>query len=589
MKSPIDLLSSLMTDVKRLEPGVKGLDRDLVTIKSRYKHEGMSFLTHTLPSLYNAFVRGLADSRFTCPPGFRKVRGGAIPRLFSGMLCEVFDTITGDLKVDASLSMVKAICETLQLFKKLTLRDDLIETLDRSAKSKFFKDEETVQKGCSLDERELFILDRVCRMILPNLDAFDIRELPCKHGPGAVAESVTANQKWSVVSSYSWMLEEFGFDIHTWITSQSPQTLQQQSLSSSAKLITVPKNSTSRRTITIEPILKQFLQQGYNQVLRENITKCKVLNQCLALTDQTANQKLAIDGSLTGKWSTIDLSSASDLLSKKMVELVFKHRPVFLDGILNCRSSHVSCDGRHEEIEKFAGMGNATTFPVQSVVFAVLAICAQIDGKFPTYGRVVRAARRVRVFGDDIIVPADTSHQVVHWITAAGLTVNHRKSFLVGNFKESCGVDAFRGVDVTPLYVRHHPMTLSLRVPSTIAHYVSLCNQAWLRGLYALSARFQAIAEEAIGSPLPLVTSNSSVLGLVSRQEAYSVHRWNEKLQRPELRGLSLSTVYRKDKIDGYAALLKCQLSPFLNEDKRHLERSPVRFLNKAYKRWVAC
>ena len=95
MKSPVVLLSTLLQGCKRLEPCVNGIDRDVLTIESRVKHEGDGFLTIALPALCDAFDEGLSTGKFTCPPGFKKTRGGAIPRLFSGMLCEVFDNITG--------------------------------------------------------------------------------------------------------------------------------------------------------------------------------------------------------------------------------------------------------------------------------------------------------------------------------------------------------------------------------------------------------------------------------------------------------------------------------------------------------------
>jgi hypothetical protein len=265
---------------------------------------------------------------------------------------------------------------------------------------------------------------------------------------------------------------------------------------------------------------------------------------------------------------------------------------------------------------KYAGMGNATTFPIQSVIFAVLAISALLGRLRPSYRNVQRVAQSVRVYGDDIIVPSNGSHRVVDWITRAGLTVNSRKSFLEGNFKESCGVDAFRGINITPLYVRSHPINLSKTEPSTIAHYVSLANQTWLRGLYTLSAVFVRLVEEKLRKPLPLVSSNSSILGLHTRQEITEFQRWNTDLQRPELRGFMLLPIYKRDSIDGYAALCKVlSAAPSgatevtstqsrvrfnlelegtlpkwfgsLSSDPHHLDRTPIRFKSRIVQRWV--
>jgi len=123
MKSPIVLLDSLWMDIHRLEPEVKGLDRDLVTIKKRFENEGYGFLAIALPSLCAALDRGLASGQFTCPMGF-KSRGRAIPELFQGMFCEVFEPLTGLLKENANIRITKLLRQVLLLFKKTQLGDE---------------------------------------------------------------------------------------------------------------------------------------------------------------------------------------------------------------------------------------------------------------------------------------------------------------------------------------------------------------------------------------------------------------------------------------------------------------------------------
>jgi hypothetical protein len=595
MKSPIVLLRSLLTDVNRLESDVKGLERDIITIEKRYEDEGDGFLTIALPAFGHALDRGLADGKFTCPRGLKKVRGGAIPRLFSGMLCKVFDIETGNLKSDSHESTVKCLREILFLFKKLRLDSDSEEFLDIKAKEGFFQNDETCSREFVPHERMLFILDRVSSYILPNIDTFDERELECKHGPGAVVEGFTPNQKWASVGRFSPFLQNFGYDSfylreemgeHVVVPGASSTDSASSSIS---KLITVPKNSTSRRTITVEPCALQFVQQGLNALLRENISRCSVLRCSLDLTDQSKNQVLALEGSHTGLWATLDLKSASDLLSVKLVSIVFRHRPRLLEALMSCRSTEVRSGSSIQPLQKYAGMGNATTFPVQSIAFAVLAIASLLDGdnKFPSFRNVLRAARNVRVYGDDIIVPSKHSHLTMDWITAFGLTVNRNKSFTTGNFRESCGVDAYRGVDVTPLYIRFHPDHSSKKEPNTIAHLASLSNHAWLRGLYSMSTYLQGVAERALGKSLPLTNSKCGLLGLHTRRDAHEFHRWDSKLQCPVTKGYMLLPLKRKDKLDGYAALLKSFHVPLLGRAPGHLEKSPVRFKSRIAQRWV--
>jgi hypothetical protein len=591
MKSPIVLLISLIDDIRRLMPDVEGLDRDIITIENRVEHEGISFLTVTLPALCKDLESGLSSCKFTCPRGFGKVRGGAIPKLFSGMLCKVFDSLTGELIGDGRPDIVRCLREVLLLNKKLSLGSDRDSKLDRVAKEKFYSCEDAIIDLERVNEKHLFTIDRVCRYILPNLDTFEREDLCLKHGPGAVAEMHSVNQKWEALLFCQEELEEFGYDAFFYASYRYARSAQSNRASSNiARLVTVLKDSSSRRTITVEPVVNMFRQQGYNTYLRDSILKCNILSQCLQLSDQSINQKMALEGSITGEWSTLDLSSASDLLSLQLVERVFMHRPRFLSGILECRTPQIMRNNVPYTLKKFAGMGNATTFPVQSVVFAVLAIAAGLDGLRPSYRNVMRVARNVRVYGDDIIVRSDVYRQVVSLIEEVGLKVNLKKSFSTGNFRESCGLDAYHGVEVTPLYVRHCISEISVRNASIYAHFVSLCNHAWMRGLYNLSETIRQELERE--RKLPLVSSDSPLLGLHTRQNVQEYHRWCSSTHRFLTKGLVQRTLRKKDPLDGYAALLKffhlrgeTQYPP---EGGYGLQYVDARYKTSISQRWVA-
>jgi hypothetical protein len=382
--------------------------------------------------------------------------------------------------------------------------------------------------------------------------------------------------------------------------------IQDEASRSSAKLISVAKNSSARRTITVEPMLKQYVQQGLNILLRESISECKILGNCIALSDQSKNQQLALEGSQYGNWATIDLKSASDLMSLKLVESVFRHHAEFLQHMIDCRSPYVICEGRTPlNLGKFAGMGNALTFPVQSICFAVIGIASILDvwGLSPTYRNLVRASRCIRVYGDDIVIRSEYAHQCVNWLHDVGLQVNVKKSFLEGNFKESCGVEAFRGVDITPLYIKHHPEQSSKSSPSIIAGFVSLSNSFWMEGLYEASTWLKNVVESTLGRQLPLVSRDSGLLGWFSRQDAMMPHKWCRHTQQFLTRSVALIPLKRRDRLDGYAALLKCLSSTqesVIDEkrkrcwfpepmalDPNHLVQSTVRYKTRIATRWV--
>lgn len=580
MKSPVDLLRCLFLDLKRNEPGVRCLERDLITLEFRFKHEGLSFVTKTLPALGDALDRGLADGWFRCPSNFKKK--GALPLFLGGLLRKVFEASTGRLKDSPNTRIVKSLREILRVFKKATVSTHDEESLHRAAVQGFFECDASIPD--TLPDRETHMLKLIAKVILKDLGNFDPSEIQPKHGPGTVAEKLTPNQKWMGVwdSVISGDLNDYGFDMYSCRFQPGPymQTPVVRNSDSSyarsgiAKVLSVPKNSTSRRTITAEPLIRQYVQQGLNTVLRESISKCSVLSQCLSLTDQSKNQHLAMEGSRTGLWATIDLSSASDLLSRKLVDVVFGEHELFHEHMYRCRSPNAT-DGKNSvELRKFAGMGNALTFPVQSVVFATIAIAAILDydGLYPTYGRIKRAARLVRVFGDDIIVPNSRACQVVTWLESLGLRVNRNKSFWTGLFRESCGVDAFMGVDVTPVYLKTSLDFLSTE-PSDIASHISASNHCWNRGLYETAIYLQKQVEEALGRPLPLVRADSPSLGWHTRPNHSTISKWNGALQRFEFVGLQLRPVKRRDVVGGYAALLSSLTSLAMRGSRTGLSR----------------
>jgi len=269
---PLCIMSGLLDDVRRFDPDLKDLDRDLLTIESRFKHEGLSFLTVALPTFALAFDRGLALRRLEHIPGFARNRGRQIPKFLSGIVSRVFDEFTGHLLQDVDLSHVKSVRQILLLFKKFGLSEENTDALDKKAKTKFFStDDELV--GLTFDDTRRHFLKMCCQTILPNLEREE--EHVFKHGPGAVAEGHLANSKWRAIWEFIQMdgnLDCLGMDLFGLsdrIDLQKPDA-EPPVLRGRAKLISVAKNSTSRRTITIEPVVLQFAQQP-GSVLPERV------------------------------------------------------------------------------------------------------------------------------------------------------------------------------------------------------------------------------------------------------------------------------------------------------------------------------
>lgn len=588
MKSLLGLIRSLFHDLERLHPGVSGLGRDLLTIEARVKDEGDGFLSVALPAYGKIFDQSLANGRMASVPGFSRVRNGQIPRFLSGIVSHVFDSKTGLLKDTPATDCILTIRQLSYLCKKYLPRDDRASTLTRQALDDFKKTEAEIRV---LFPPDLERLGRVASFTLPDLER--VLEFKGRHGPGAVFEGYSSNQKWSDLYhrlvDYDDRLMMLGYDLQAfaWNPGLHDEPANTSSPDRCSRLVTVPKSCSALRTITVEPAVNQFSQQALNATLRREIRRCHILSRCLNLDSQVPNQQLALEGSRLRNWCTIDLSSASDLMSNELVHAVFANFPRFLEMMQAFRTPDVKLENSVLHLKKYAGMGNATTFPVQSIVFAIIAITAITSSeKFLTNEKVRNAARCVRVFGDDIIVKTEHYSRVADWIDFCGLKINRGKTFSEGNFRESCGVDAFDGTDVTPAYLRHDPDVTSTD-PNQLASLVSTSNQLWFRGYYEASNYLKGCVENAIGK-LPLVPIDSSGLGWHTRQNVTSFQRWNKDLHRFELRTYVPTPIRRSDVLDGYPALLKFFHSPRIGEDDpNHLRSSVRKFQLKLKKRWV--
>lgn len=210
-------------------------------------------------------------------------------------------------------------------------------------------------------------------------------------------------------------------------------------------LFTVPKNSLIDRVCCKEPDINMFLQKGVGQYIRRRLRSFNI-----NLNDQTRNQRLAREGSITGSLATLDLSSASDSISDELVSLLLPlNWYACLDDL---RSKSVWVDGEKHSCEMFSSMGNGFTFELESLLFFSLA-------KAVAYFTGTRGT--ISVYGDDIIVPTGMYERLVEVLSYFGFEVNAEKSFSIGPFRESCGGHYYNGHDITPFFIRGPIMSLT--------------------------------------------------------------------------------------------------------------------------------
>lgn len=209
------------------------------------------------------------------------------------------------------------------------------------------------------------------------------------------------------------------------------------------RILTVPKNSKTDRTIAAEPTLNMYFQLGVGAFLKRRLRSAGI-----DLSDQTRNQRLARIGSLDGKLATIDLANASNSLSYEAVKLLLPSDWfIVLDSL---RSAYGKLpNGKLHKYHMFSSMGNGYTFELETLIF--FAICKVICGK-----------STVSVYGDDIICPSDKAEEVISWLSFFGFETNKEKTFSVGFFRESCGKHYYFGEDVSPFFVRKLPESLDV-------------------------------------------------------------------------------------------------------------------------------
>lgn len=198
----------------------------------------------------------------------------------------------------------------------------------------------------------------------------------------------------------------------------------------------VPKNAKTYRAIVVEPVLNGLLQAGIGSYMARRLRIAGI-----DIKDQTKNKQLARSASISGAWATLDLSSASDTISRLLVKYLV---PEDWYTLLNAaRSAEVSYQSETFVLEKFSSMGNGFTFPLETLLFWALTVSAS--------GR----PEDVGVYGDDIICPADKAEDVIRLLAFCGFSTNKEKSFITGPFRESCGGDYYLGVDIRPYYQKH--------------------------------------------------------------------------------------------------------------------------------------
>ncbi len=591
MKSLMSLWTSLSSELGSL--CCISTNRDLKTVSARVEHEGFSFLTITLPNYGKDLQKGL-DRGYVAHDLFQGFSWRAgLPEFLRGFLALVFSTVDGTILKNPSTDAIYAIQQLTSLFSKIDLpcSDARVE----KSLSGFLLIEEELKRR-DADTPKLLQFQRIRTLLFSDVFTevdrmiFDGATIP-KHGPGSTAERVSANQKYNhntwterlegyfparenILSNYSYMSDPV---MHLSPEQEPP-----------VRVITVPKTMKTPRIIAIEPVHMQYVQQGILEALVPRLERSRTLGPMIGFTDQIPNQEMAMKGSLDGSLATLDMSEASDRVSNQHVRALLSDHPHLAMGVDSCRSRKADVPGHGViRLSKFSSMGSALCFPMEAMVFLTVIFMAIESQDRTTLSRkdIKSFHGKVRVYGDDIIIPTDYVHTVIEFLETFGFLVNSTKSFWTGRFRESCGKEYYAGQDVSPIKFRR-VWPCRRQDAQEIISLVAFRNQLYMRGLWSTASW---IDHKVVGliPHYPKIHPGSPGLGaytfLPVQGERYSRH-----LHTPQVRAYVVSGEPPADMLDGSGALLKFFLKRgTMPLSGKHLERSgrPQRVTLKL--RWV--
>lgn len=528
----VEMMQNVLRDAFRSVQSQLNLSRDLKEVSKRAETRGIRFFTTELPILWKATLAGLETGVFERPSGFKAAKASVLPAFLQGILTRIFHN-DGSIIEDPDPYAVQELCQICQLFYKLEL--PYTPSQEQKAVETF--------EAC---ERELHGLNvctsspafKLARRLVRNLfRGFDPLDIIPKHGPGSVATGERYNEKYSFSRKYPGLHAVFPY--YTYFTvgnngGMIDQVRRYRNLIDTpfgvSKVILVPKDSRGPRLISSEPLEFQWIQGGLGEEIVKRCESSPLTKGQLNFTHQTINQNLAKEASLSGEFSTLDLKEASDRVSVDLVRALFPEG--IFRALMAARSDAAQLpDGRLVGLTKFAPMGSALCFPVLAIcVWALSSAAVRL-----TTGKKTN----VFVYGDDLIVPNNCYREVVDSLTSVGLRVNEDKSFYRGSFRESCGMDAFKGVQVTPLRAKAR-WTRSPSNASQLASYASLMNKFFEKGFWGTS-QFLRIQLESLYGKLPygLPTSGYPCVELSDPLLCETLNkgirrRWRKRYQRFE-------------------------------------------------------
>jgi len=492
---------------------------DLRTLENRIRNEGPAFATKTLPALSSSLLNYI-ETGVSHYPGFKLQSGTEYPAFLRGIFSVIYNVDRTECTDDA-VQAFRFIYQLGSAFKKF--RGPYASKVLRKNLADFVAVDEEIGKINISSSHLTHILQHAQAIVTRIFKDFDVDNDPDvkpRPGPGATNTPVEKHMRYEPHVLYEQiegcmpMLEWFfiphlGYDAFKARVFRKLVKTRVRRPTSRYKQI--DKTAGKCRGICIEENEMQFMQQALKNGLYAWLENHPETAGRINFSDQSVNGRMALLASMSRLFATIDMSEASDRILRILIAFLFANLPRLRDCLLALSTQRIDLIPEHGyrymEANKYAPMGSALCFPVMAI--AHFSLCKAIILESNIEDRM-NLSKQLYVYGDDIILPSQCAQAVFDWLPQFGPKLNQSKSYVQGYFRESCGLHAYRGMEVTPVYVKYIPNSSSGAdvLLSALATEYGL----YKRGFYSTAKLLRQRITFYYGS-LPYVNVKSSIAG----------------------------------------------------------------------------
>lgn len=356
-------------------------------------------------------------------------------------------------RLDASPMLFKTEYQLENLFKRYRFRNDMFtqEELERSTNDKFVKTQERICGPLTVTPLVYKVLQEARKVVKTILGQYDPEEhmQACRFGKRACKGSsyarsyldlkLSCNSVTGSRNHIEWM-EEYLVTDHLLrqilVRSDDPLDYPPYESVDCLETTNVPKSFKALRKIMPNTLIGSFYTYGLGKVIENRLRDNSPID---ISRQQDRHGRWVRKYSMDRSHVTVDLSAASDSPIYELLARVFPYQ--WMKVLKYGRISHCTMDGTRMMLRSFMTMGIGFTFPVETLLFyALLKAIANLSG----------VTGRISAYGDDLIYPRRMHAYVKAVFPKLHIQINKDKSFVESHFRESCGHDYYRGVDVRP-------------------------------------------------------------------------------------------------------------------------------------------